>query len=336
VKQACNNCNSPDEVQKCQDFVEMHGVAFYQDVLRQGMPSKWCPRLELCEMQYFLPSPFVLSDNYNKIAKFNSERTDVVLGLNKFADLTGEEFKNQYSRCAFVEDNEEIIRANTLEQTLLRDLPESVDWRDKGVVTPVKNQAQCGSCWAFSTVGVLESFYALKNNKLVSFSEQQIVDCDTTDFGCSGGWPYQALTYAAKNGLETEEDYPYKAVNQKCTEAKNKEIAINTGYKFITPKSADALKTALVDSPVSIAIEADQSVFQFYKSGVLSEGCGAGIDHAVLAVGYTKVDGKEAYIVKNSWDTTWGDQGYIMISTDESANAGQGVCGILYQPVVPQ
>jgi len=274
-------------------------------------------------------------DNYRKVNQFNAAHDDVKLGMNLFADLTSEEFKNQNSRCAFVEDDEEIVRANSVKFESGA-LPATVDWRTKGVVTPVKNQQQCGSCWAFSTTGVLESFHAIKTSKLLSFSEQQIVDCDTSCYGCDGGWPYLALQYTAANGIELESEYPYVAVDQTCMYDKSKTTAVNTGYTFVTADNEVDLKSALVNSPVSVAIEADQDVFQLYTSGVISSGCGDGIDHAVLAVGYTTVSGKEAYIVKNSWGASWGDQGYVYISTNPTPNGGEGVCGILYQPSIPK
>jgi len=258
--------------------------------------------------------------------------------LNKFADLTAEEFKNKHSRCAFVEDNEEILRANTLkfDQNSAKDIPTTVDWRNKGVVTGVKNQQQCGSCWSFSTTGTLEGFYAIKNKNLLSFSEQQIVDCDTSDYGCGGGWPYLAITYAAQNGLEQESQYPYTAVDGTCNYVQSEATKINTGYTFVKTSSVDALKLAVATMPVSVAIEADQSVFQLYTSGVISgSACGASIDHAVLVVGYDSSQGSEAWIVKNSWGAAWGNAGYVYISTDASPNGGLGACGILYQPVVP-
>lgn len=275
----------------------------------------------------------IFMDNFHHILKFNAESKSVKLAMNHFGDLTGEEFKEQNSRCAHIEDDEELVRSNTVKFDTTN-LPTSVDWRTKGVVTPVKNQQQCGSCWAFSTTGVIEGYYAIKNGKLLSFSEQQIVDCDTTCYGCGGGWPYLAVEYAAQNGLETESDYPYTAMDGTCKYSKSKAVQTNNGYAFVTPDSANDLMAAIVNSPVSVAIEADQSVFQFYSSGVISSGCGDGIDHAVLAVGYTTVSGEQAYIVKNSWGTSWGDQGYVYISTDGSPNQGEGVCGILYQPVI--
>jgi len=203
-------------------------------------------------------------------------------------------------------------------------------------VTPVKNQGDCGSCWAFSTTGVLEGFHAIKDGKLLSFSEQQLVDCDTVDQGCDGGFPYDALEYSSKYGMEQESEYPYTGVDGTCQYKKNEAIETNTGYTFVTPKNVNAIKTAIVSMPVSVGIEADQDVFQLYTSGVISSGCGDDLDHAVLIVGYDTFQGQEAFIVKNSWGASWGNAGYVYISTNGKPNGGTGVCGILSQPVIPK
>jgi len=204
-------------------------------------------------------------------------------------------------------------------------------------LTPIKNQGQCGSCWSFSTTGVLEGFHFIKSGKLLSFSEQQIVDCDTgTNQGCDGGYPYLAVQYAVKNGLESETDYPYTGQDGSCAYDKSKATTgLAGGYKFATADSTDDLKSALVTQPVSVLVEADQDAFQFYSTGVLKTGCGTSLDHAVLAVGYTKVGLLEAFIVKNSWGTDWGEAGYIYIWDSQTVNSGKGVCGILSQPMVP-
>jgi len=258
------------------------------------------------------------------------------MALNKFADLTGTQFKAQQASCGFPETNEDIIAANTYPEFDVGALPASVDWRNKGAVTPVKDQGQCGSCWSFSTTGVLEGNYFLKQGTLLSFSEQQIVDCDTDqNQGCDGGWPYLAVQYAAAKGLELESDYPYKAVDGTCKYDASKVHQINKAYAFVTANSTTALQTALVDSPVSVLIEADQDVFQFYTTGVIKTNCGNSLDHAVLAVGYEKRGLYQAFIVKNSWGTSWGADGYVYISTNNKANSGTGVCGILSQPMVP-
>jgi len=245
--------------------------------------------------------------------------------------LTSTEFKSIYASSYIKKNN----RVAPTEFESIGDLPTSVDWRTKGAVTKVKDQGQCGSCWTFATTGVLEGWYQINKGKLISLSEQQIVDCDTNDDGCDGGDPVEALTYTADNGVELELTYPYKAQDGTCKFKKAVAIQTNSGSNLVTAKNTDALKTALVTSPVSVAIEADEDVFQLYSSGVIGSGCGDSLDHAVLAVGYTTVGKDEAFIVKNSWGASWGQAGYVFLSTSSKFNDGTGACGILSQPVVP-
>jgi len=281
----------------------------------------------------------IFIQNYKKIVDYNRQNKDIKLSLNKFGDLTAEEF--QVLHTGGYAYNLKTTKKKTLGSFTsqidfnILNVPESIDWREKGAVTSVKNQQKCGSCWAFSTIGALESLYFINNGKLLSFSEQQIVDCDIQNDGCDGGLPETAFEYTAHAGLEVEEDYPYNAKVGVCNFEASKAIKVNSRSKSITPQSVGALKAALIVQPVSIAIQADQKVFQFYRSGVIKANCGDDLNHAVLVVGYTTIDGEEAFIIKNSWGTEWGIGGYVYISTDGKANYGNGVCGILGDPVVP-
>merc|ERR1712100_486515 len=198
----------------------------------------------------------------------------------------------------------------------LSDVPSSMDWTEKGAVTPVKDQGQCGSCWSFSTTGALEGAWEIATGKLVSLSEQQFVDCDKVDQGCSGGLMDNAFQYAEKNALCTEQSYSYKARRGTC-EASSCTIGIPkgsvTGYKDVAKDDMQALMEAVTQQLVSIAIEADKSAFQFYHSGVLSSNCGTRLDHGVLLVGYGSDSGKDYWKVKNSWGTSYGENGYIRL-----------------------
>jgi cathepsin L len=224
--------------------------------------------------------------------------------------------------------------------------PASVDWRTKGAVTPVKDQGQCGSCWSFSTTGALEGIYAIKNSNLVSFSEQQLVDCDYiraggTSLGCNGGDMGSAMDWIGKNnGLCTEQAYPYFSGTTKTNGACQKSCSVVPGSDVsktvsVGANSDSAMMTALAQQPVSVAIEADQSSFQLYKSGVFSGSCGTNLDHGVLLVGYGTMTGGDYYILKNSWASSWGDQGYMYLGKGSQYNGGKGQCGVLMQGVYP-
>ena len=222
-------------------------------------------------------------------------------------------------------------------------LPESVDWRNSNAVTPVKDQGQCGSCWAFSTTGSLEGMYAIQNGDLVSFSEQQLVDCDNfkhggKDHGCNGGLMDNAFSWIQENnGLCSEESYPYISAKETCqTTCDN--LPNSQIQSWVDVESSDkALMSAIALQPVSVAIEADQMDFQLYKSGVLTSECGTTLDHGVLVVGYGSegTETEDYYLVKNSWGTTWGDEGYIKLGRGPQYNDGQGQCGILLQASYP-
>jgi len=228
----------------------------------------------------------------------------------------------------------------------LTNVPESIDWVNNGAVTPVKNQGQCGSCWSFSTTGALEGAYYIKNGVLDSFSEQQLVDCDTRknggkDMGCNGGLMDNAFSWIEKNGgLCTEEDYAYTSGTTKtagtcdtsCTVVSGSEII---SYTDVKANSDNDMMSALAQQPVSIAIQADQKDFQLYKSGVFTGSCGTKLDHGVLVVGYGSLDGDDYYRVKNSWGTTWGDNGYIYLGRGDKFNNGSGQCGMLMQASYP-
>jgi C1A family cysteine protease len=269
---------------------------------------------------------------YERIQAWNAAGNTAVLAVNKFSDLSNEEFGALYTG-AFPAP-QSVVDANLASFTNVGDTPTTWDWRTKGAVTPIKNQGQCGSCWAFSTVASCESLWFINGNTLTSYSEQQIVSCNTgTNQGCNGGYPYLAMQYVAKEGLETEADYPYTATNGKCTyDASKATTGIDTGSSFVTPKNPGDLETAIYSQPIVVLVEADQDVFQSYSSGIIGAGCGAATDHAITAIGYDA----DSFIIKNSWGTDWGNQGYVQISSSTSFNGGLGACGVLSQPQFPK
>ena len=261
------------------------------------------------------------------IIRHNAGNATFTLGHNQFSDLTGAEFKALVSRPMAVARKP----ADRVHRYRGEPLADAVDWTTAGAVTPVKNQAQCGSCWAFSTTGSIEGAYFLKNKKLIAFSEQQLVSCDTVDHGCGGGLMDNAFGWEKGNGgLCTESDYPYtsgtgQAANcsSSCTVVPGSVVTAHTDVD----KNEDALKSAVAKQPVSVAIEADQQSFQLYASGVITGLCGTNLDHGVLAVGYgTAPSGTDYWKVKNSWGTTWGMEGFVLLERNNPQDGGQ--CGI--------
>lgn len=217
-----------------------------------------------------------------------------------------------------------------------------LDWRDFGVVSPVKNQGKCGSCWSFSATGALEGAWMLHTGAQISLAEQQLIDCSTSfgDNGCNGGMMDDAFGYAIEYGMCTEENDPYQAKQGTCTKC-TPSTHFETCYD-VEPNNEVALLAALHNGPVSVAIEADQAAFQFYKSGIIdSPTCGTALDHGVLLVGFgTEVvagKSKDYWLVKNSWGSDWGENGYVRIARNTSGVGGNspGMCGIAAQASFP-
>jgi len=261
----------------------------------------------------------IFKNNLNKIEEWNAADNTHTVGINEFTDRTESEMKKMlgYKADKFAQK-----KTTTLDETNLAD---SVDWRTKGAVTPVKNQGQCGSCWAFSTTGSVEGAMFLSTGTLTSFSEQQLVDCAGSfgNYGCNGGLMDNAFQYIETTPLDTESAYPYTARDGSCKASKAGSGKV-ANYYDVAQGSPSQLKAAIAKGPVSVAIEADKFSFQSYTSGVITSGCGTNLDHGVLAVGYGVENGTEYFLVKNSWGASWGDQGYVKIGASSS-----NVCGIL-------
>jgi KDEL-tailed cysteine endopeptidase len=264
----------------------------------------------------------VFSTNYAKITQHNRLLgRSYNLGLNPFTHLTQEEFAA--TRLGFKASKKNATRNVTALPT--SNLTTSVDWRAK--LNAIKDQGQCGSCWAFSAVGALEGLHSISKSNLYNLAEQELVDCSSSygNLGCSGGLMDYAFQYIIdKKGIAATTDYPYTAVDGTCKTGKARSAPIS-GFVDVTVNSPAALKAAIAKQPVSVAIEADTFTFQAYTSGVINDSsCGTNLDHGVVAVGYDDAANPPYYLVRNSWGASWGDKGHVKIGIQN----GAGICGI--------
>ena len=287
--------------------------------------GKYTDFLNEYHKEYNLENFKIFTDNLKLIEDHNQENSSYKLGINQFTDMKPSNNDNisfEYKE-GFYNDFDDIV-------------PESVDWRQKNAVTDVKNQGRCGSCWAFSSTGSIEGVVSIKTGTLFNISEQQLMDCSHSygNNGCEGGAMDNAFKYVIDNGICTEQDYPYEGTDDICQQCKSV-VSIND-YMDIRSNNERILKRAVAQQPVSVAIQANITSFQLYLSGVYSDpNCGTKLDHGVLIVGYGHDDDSnlDYWIVKNSWGTRWGEQGYMRM--ERNSDRLHGMCGIAMIPSIP-
>lgn len=265
---------------------------------------------------------------YLRVKSHNAKKLSWSLGLNHLSDLSKSEFLAKYTGL-----KRHAKAPKNVELKLLQANPSNnANWTAAGAVTPVKNQGNCGSCWAFSSTGALEGLNFIKNkpSSIASYSEQQLVDCSTSygNHGCNGGLMQNAFKYVQANGITTEQNYPYTAKDGTC-KTKTGVFKI-TGYKNVPHKSSGGLAGACDGQPVSVSIDATN--IQSYKSGIFADkNCGTSLNHGVLLTAYDS----NVWYVKNSWGQSWGEAGYIRFSRTAVSDASGGICGILLDASYP-
>lgn len=282
----------------------------------------------------------IFQTNLRNIIRHNLDVTqNFTMGINQFSDLTSAEFKYQYIG-GLQREAVGSYGCKTFSSSATG-APASMDWRSKNAVTSVKDQGQCGSCWAFSSTGAMEGAWAISTGTLVDLSEQELVDCATGrsygSHGCNGGQMEGAFKYIIDNGQCTDSSYPYTSGLSKTSSTCQKcsSLAHASYCSDVKPNDQISLKGAVYQQPVAVAISADTMLFQSYSSGVItSASCYTSLDHGVLVVGYGTENGNDYWLVKNSWSDTWGDSGYVKIGRSSSTN-DPGICGIAMDPSFP-
>lgn len=261
-------------------------------------------------------------------------RQNFTMGVNQFTDLTAEEFKSQFTGGVKVEVGSYGCGTFTSSAT---NAPVSLDWRNKKAVTSVKDQGQCGSCWSFSSTGSAEGAWAISTDKLIDLSEEQLVECATGiqygSHGCNGGEMEGAFKYLIQHGQCSDVSYPYTSGTGQSGSCNScSQTAHFASCYNVKPNDQISLKGAVAQQPVAVAIEADTRYFQSYSGGILdSPSCGTQLDHGVLIVGYGEENGDRYWLLKNSWSTSWGEQGYFRILRSDSTN-DPGICGVAMDP----
>lgn len=334
-----------------QEWASNHSIDLSDALIKTHIYSNWVENDKYIIEMNSMNLTFTLA--HNAYSGYSSEEFSEIMGFDSVAINKVDSEATEYDSETINDATARNLRGLPLDLVISTPLPSSIDWRSKDVVNPIQDQGQCGSCWAFSTIQAVESATAIKYGSLPKLSEQELVDCDTfanggRDHGCNGGQMDNAFTWIGKNGgVCSESAYPYTSGLSKtsgsCTEKSCSSVAHTyvASHVDIQINSDNAMMTALMKQPVSVAIEADQKAFQLYSTGVFTAECGTNLDHGVGLVGYGTLNDVDYYILRNSWGISWGDKGYMYLArgndptTGKPYNGGAGQCGVLGQGSYP-
>ncbi|KAK9676876.1 hypothetical protein RND81_11G107100 [Saponaria officinalis] len=264
----------------------------------------------------------IYKSNVDFINHVNSQNLSFTLVDNEFADMTSDEFKSKFTgRLSSVVPSDGYDEE--INTTAYNALPQTVDWRKQG------------SCWAFTTVATVEGYHKIKTGKLLSLSEQQLVDCARGGInrGCNGGSLELAFKYVQSKGSVLEKDYPYKGRDGVCNQAKVSKKAVTIkGYKPVPRNNEQALQAAVAKQPVGVALESNLFL-QLYRGGIFTGFCGTNLNHGGTVIGYGEQRGNKYWLLKNSWGTNWGEKGFIRMKRNVASKSG--LCGLAKQPCYP-
>lgn len=275
----------------------------------------------------------IFKENLDKVTEHNDKNWPFKLKMNKFGDLTRDEF-SRFHLQGYRPERRGVFSTIPFSPSRPDDVvADAVDWVTDGAVTSIKDQGMCGSCWAFSAVGAIEGAYAIAGGQLTDLSVEEIVQCENYgDLGCEGGIMDNAFKWVEVHGIASAQTYPYTSSTGFTGQCRNdvSPVVTVTGFTMVPAMDENSLKSAAASQPVSVAVEASGYEWQMYGSGIVdSPTCGHALDHAVLVVGYGTEGTQDYWKVKNTWSTDWGEEGYIRIAR------GKNMCGIADYAVYP-